>query len=411
MASPAPRAWPSRWRCARKRSTSAASHPRASSTACAARSRTSPTSAASPSTTSSCPAGCCSRSARTTPSATARTRSIGATRSGRIGRRPPMWCSPNEVRRMKRLAMLLQRLGLTRGRSAVIGLPYLWLLLFFLLPFLIVLKISVSELETVYFRDLVTYADGALEVTLKLGNYVFITQDALYFRTYLSSLKYAAVTTLLCLAIGYPFAYFMARAKPNLQPALVMLVMLPFWTSFLLRVYAWKGLLGEHGWIAELLMALRLDELLLSGGLIEAPGKLMNTPFSLTIGMVYTYLPFMILPLYANLAKMDLRLLEAASDLGATPWVAFWTITVPLSKAGIIAGSMLVFIPCVGEFVIPELLGGPRTLMIGRVLWDEFFSNNDWPLASAVAVVMILLIIVPLALFSRYQAQAREAHR
>ncbi|WP_181178981.1 ABC transporter permease [Methylibium rhizosphaerae] len=298
-----------------------------------------------------------------------------------------------------------------RGRTAVIGLPYAWLLLFFLLPFLIVVKISVSEMENVNFRNLVTYADGALQLTLKLGNYVFITQDDLYFKTYLSSLKYAAATTVLCLAIGYPFAYFMARARATVQPALLMLVMLPFWTSFLLRVYAWKGLLGEHGWIAELLIGLRIDHLLLAGGLIEAPGKLMNTPFSLVVGMVYTYLPFMVLPLYANLAKMDLRLLEAANDLGATPWVAFWKVTVPLSKAGIIAGSMLVFIPCVGEFVIPELLGGPRTLMIGRVLWDEFFSNNDWPLASAVAVLMILLILVPLAVFSKYQAEAQEVRR
>lgn len=307
---------------------------------------------------------------------------------------------------------LLQRLRKTlRGRTAVIGLPYAWLLLFFLLPFLIVVKISVSEMENVNFRDLVTYADGALQLTLKLGNYVFITQDDLYFKTYLSSLKYAAVTTVLCLAIGYPFAYFMARARATVQPALLMLVMLPFWTSFLLRVYAWKGLLGEHGWIAELLIGLRIDQLLLAGGLIEAPGKLMNTPFSLVVGMVYTYLPFMVLPLYGNLAKMDLRLLEAANDLGATPWVAFWKVTVPLSKAGIIAGSMLVFIPCVGEFVIPELLGGPRTLMIGRVLWDEFFSNNDWPLASAVAVLMILLILVPLAVFSKYQAEAQEVRR
>ena len=228
---------------------------------------------------------------------------------------------------------------------------------------------------------------------------------------YLDSLKYAAVTTLGCLFIGYPFAYFMARAKKTLQPALLMLVMLPFWTSFLLRVYAWKGLLSEHGWVTQWVSALRLDELLLAAGLIPALGKLMNTPFSLTVGMIYTYLPFMILPLYANLAKMDLRLLEAAADLGATPWTAFWRITVPLSKAGIIAGSMLVFIPCVGEYVIPEILGGPETLMIGRVLSDEFFSNNDWPMASTVAVVMVLLIIVPLAIFNRYQAQAQEARK
>ncbi len=293
------------------------------------------------------------------------------------------------------------------GRSAVIALPYGWLLIFFALPFLIVLKISVSEMETVHFKDLLTYADGVWRLAIKTSNYVFITEDDLYVKAYLASLKYAAITTVGCLFIGYPFAYFMARAKSSVQPALLMLVMLPFWTSFLLRVYAWKGLLGEHGWVSEAIIGLGLDNLLLAAGMIPAAGKLMNSPFSLVIGMVYTYLPFMILPLYANLAKMDLRLLEAASDLGATPWQAFWRITVPLYKAGIIAGAMLVFIPCVGEFVIPELLGGPQTLMIGRVLWDEFFSNNDWPMASAVAVVMVLLIIVPLALFNKYQAESQ----
>ena len=290
----------------------------------------------------------------------------------------------------------------------MIGIPYFWLLLFFMLPFLIVLKISVSEMENVTFKDVLTFKDGVLALSLKLSNYVFLSEDDLYVKTYLSSLKYAAVTTALCLFIGYPFAYFMARAKATVQPALLMLVMLPFWTSFLLRVYAWKGLLSENGWAANVISATGLDQLLAAAGLIPAPGQLMNTPFSLVLGMTYTYLPFMILPLYSNLAKMDLRLLEAAQDLGATPWVAFWKITVPLSKAGIIAGSMLVFIPCVGEFVIPELLGGPQTLMIGRVLWDEFFSNNDWPMASTVAVVMVLLIIVPLAIFNKYQAEATE---
>jgi putrescine transport system permease protein len=305
----------------------------------------------------------------------------------------------------RRLAFLRQ------GRTAVIGVPYVWLLVFFLLPFLIVLKISVSEMEAVRFKDLITWADGKLQLSLRLENYLFITQDDLYFKTYLSSLKYAGVTTLLCLGLGYPFAYFMARARATVQPALLMLVMLPFWTSFLLRVYAWKGLLSENGWAFELITGLGLDRVLAAAGLIAAPGQLMNSPFSLVLGMTYTYLPFMVLPLYANLAKMDLRLLEAAADLGATAWVAFWKVTVPLSKAGIIAGSMLVFIPCVGEFVIPELLGGPQTLMIGRVMWDEFFSNNDWPMAATVAVVMVLLIIVPLALFNKYQAEAQEVRR
>lgn len=294
------------------------------------------------------------------------------------------------------------------GRGGVIAVPYLFLLIFFLAPFLILAKISVAEMETVLVKDVLTYVDGVLTLALKFSNYIFITQDDLYFRTYLASLKYAGATTLLCLFIGYPFAYFMARAKTTVQPTLLMLVMLPFWTSVLLRVYAWKGLLTEGGWVSDALIATGLDQLLFQLGLIAAPGKLMNTPFSLVLGMTYTYLPFMILPLYSNLSKMDLRLLEAAADLGATPWTAFWKITVPLSKAGIIAGAMLVFIPCVGEFVIPELLGGPETLMIGRVVWDEFFSNNDWPMASSVAVVMILLIIVPLAIFNKYQAEAQE---
>ncbi len=307
---------------------------------------------------------------------------------------------------MNRLRALLA--WIARGRTAVIGLPYLWLLAFFMLPFLIVLKISVSEVDGVVFKEVLSLKDGVLALSIKLSNYVFITEDDLYFKTYLSSIKYAAVTTVLCLAIGYPFAYFMARAKASLQPALLMLVMLPFWTSFLLRVYAWKGLLSDHGWVSEMLIALRVDHLLLAADMIPALGKFMNSPFSLVLGMVYTYLPFMILPLYGNLAKMDLRLLEAAQDLGATPWVTFWKVTVPLSKAGIIAGSMLVFIPCVGEFVVPELLGGPETLMIGRVMWDEFFANNDWPMASAVAVVMILMILVPLAVFNKYQAEAQE---
>ena len=297
------------------------------------------------------------------------------------------------------------------GRWAVIGIPYAWLLLFFLLPFLILAKISVSEMQNVVFKDLFSYQDGLLQLQLKLSGYVFITEDALYYKAYWASLKYAGATTLLCLAIGYPFAYFMARAKPTVQPLLLLLVMLPFWTSFLLRVYAWKGLLSEHGWAHDLIVGSGLDQALLAAGFISAPGKLMHTPFSLVLGMTYSYLPFMILPLFGNLAKLDQRLLEAAADLGASPWVAFWKITVPLSKAGIIAGSMLVFIPCVGEFVIPELLGGPETLMIGRVVWDEFFSNNDWPMASAVAVVMVLLIIVPLALFNKYQAEAQEAGR
>lgn len=277
-----------------------------------------------------------------------------------------------------------------------------FLLLVFLFPFLVVFKISLSEMDTVFFKDILTWADGVVDLKLKVGNYLSLAEDSLYIQTYLSSVKFAAITTAICLLMAYPFAYFMARSPADKRPALLMLVMLPFWTSFLLRVYAWKMLLADSGVFNNLALAM---------GLISEPVKMMNTPFSLVLGMVYTYVPFMILPLYANLAKMDLRLLEAALDLGATPWQAFWRITVPLSKSGIIAGSMLVFIPCVGEFVIPELLGGPQTLMIGRVLWDEFFSNNDWPMAATVAVVMVLLIIVPLALFNKYQAESNSGGR
>ncbi|MEI8169381.1 MAG: ABC transporter permease subunit [Rhodoferax sp.] len=299
-------------------------------------------------------------------------------------------------------SVLYNKLTGVWGRNVVIGIPLAFLLAFFLLPFLVVFKISVSEMDNVVFKDLIIWTDGILQLKVKLGNYIFIAQDDLYFKTYISSLKFAGITTAICLLIAYPFAYFMARSPADKRPALLMLVMLPFWTSFLLRVYAWKMLLADNGVFNNVAMQI---------GLISEPMKMMNTPFSLVLGMVYTYLPFMILPLYANLVKMDLRLLEAALDLGATPWQTFWRITVPLSKSGIIAGSMLVFIPCVGEFVIPELLGGPQTLMIGRVLWDEFFSNNDWPMAATVAVVMVLLIIVPLALFNKYQAESTTGGR
>ena len=284
------------------------------------------------------------------------------------------------------------------GRRLVIAVPFTWLALAFLVPFLIVLRMSFTEMENAGnpFGSLMSYADGFVTLKVKVSNYLFILQDDLYVLTYLSSLKYAATTTVLCLFIGYPFAYFMARAKPTVRPTLMMLVMLPFWTSFLLRIYAWKGILANHGILNDLFIGL---------GWIGEPLHMMNTPFSLVIGMVYAYLPFMILPLYANLVKMDVRFLEAAADLGATPLQAFWRITVPLSKSGIIAGSMLVFIPAVGEYVIPELLGGPETLMIGHVLWDEFFTNNDWPLASAVTVVVILLILVPMAVFNKYKAE------
>jgi len=286
--------------------------------------------------------------------------------------------------------------NLFRGRRAVIGVPYGWFMLLVAIPILIVLKISLSEMEMTTVSNMIDWSHGWPALKLNFASYQFIATDALYIKTYLSSLKYALITTILCLAIGYPFAYFMARSPKHLQPMLLMLIMLPFWTSFLLRIYAWKTLLVSNGVINNVLMSLHI---------INEPLQMMNNSFSLLVGMVYSYLPFMILPLYANLSKLDIRFLEAAADLGTSPFKAFWLITVPLSKAGIIAGSMLVFIPAVGEFVIPELLGGPSTLMIGRVLWDEFFSNNDWPMAAAVAVVMILLILVPMALFNKYQAE------
>ena len=289
------------------------------------------------------------------------------------------------------------------GRRFVIGVPFIWLLVLFLVPFFIVLRFSVVEMgDGDRFGTLLTFSEGIIALKIKISTYIFLFQDDLYAKTYLSSLTYAFYTTVLCLLIGYPFAYFMARAKPSVRPALMMAVMLPFWTSFLLRIYAWKGILSTNGLLNQLLMNL---------GLIQEPLHLLHTQTSLLIGMVYAYLPFMILPLYANLVKMDVRFLEAASDLGATPWQTFWLITVPLSKSGIIAGAMLVFIPCVGEYVIPELLGGPNTLMIGKVLYDEFFTNNDWPVASAVTVVVVLLILVPMAIFNKYQAEQQGGHK
>ena len=300
--------------------------------------------------------------------------------------------------------------GLTRrGRLAVVGLPYAWLLVFFVAPFGIVLKIALSEMGPVHPKDLLVVRDGVWALQLGMDSLVRLVDDALYLQATLRSIGYALATMLLCLVFGYPFAYFMARERRPVQAVLVMAVMLPFWTSFLLRAYAWKGLLSPQGWVHDAITGSGLDAVLFQWGLISAPGQLMHTPFSLVLGMTYTYLPFMVLPLYATLSRMDLGLLEAAQDLGATRWEAFWTITVPLSRAGIVAGSMLVFIPSVGEYVIPELLGGPETLMIGRVIWDEMFFANDWPMAATLAVAMVLLILVPLTWFQRAQLAAREA--
>ena len=299
------------------------------------------------------------------------------------------------------------------GRRFVIGVPYGWLIVFFVLPFLILLRISVTDMGNGVdpFAPLVDSASGAWHLILKYDNYLSIFRsteegasavwgNTLYLDSYKTSLKYAFLTTLLCLLIGYPFAYFLARAKPSIRPALLMLVMLPFWTSFLLRVYAWKGILADQGVLNNVLLWL---------GVIQEPMVMLYTDVSMLVGMTYVYCPFMILPLYANLVKMDVRLLEAAHDLGASAWKAFWLITVPLSRSGIVAGSMLVFIPCVGEFVIPSLLGGAENVMIGRVVWDEMFSSNNWPRAASLSVVMILLILVPLAFSLRASSDSSRA--
>ncbi|UJW80405.1 ABC transporter permease [Hydrogenophaga sp. SL48] len=292
------------------------------------------------------------------------------------------------------------------GKRFVIGVPYVWLFVFFLLPFLILLYISfVDQGESINpFKPIWDPVTGIL--SLKYENYWTIFRDAeggelfktIYIEAYLRSIWYALCTAVLCLLIGYPFAYFIARSAPSVRPALLMMVMLPFWTSFLLRVYAWKGILADQGVINQLLMMV---------GIIDEPIQMLYTNVSMLVGMTYVYLPFMILPLYANLVKMDFRLLEAAYDLGTSPFKAFWLVTVPLSKAGIVAGFMLVFIPAVGEFVIPSLLGGPENIMIGRVVWDEMFTSNNWPRASALAVVMILLIIVPLAIYYHFTAEEK----
>ena len=294
------------------------------------------------------------------------------------------------------------KISSSKGRRFVISVPYVWLLVFFALPFLILLRISVTDMGSGIdpFAPLIDTSGQTWRLVLQLQNYIAIFSTAesgtggqtIYISAFQTSLKYAAFTTLLCLLTGYPFAYFLARTKPSIRPVLLMLVMLPFWTSFLLRVSAWKGILADQGVLNNLLLWL---------GLIDQPLIMLYTDVSMLVGMTYVYLPFMVLPLYANLVKMDMRLLEAAHDLGASSFKAFWLITVPLSKAGIVAGCMLVFIPAVGEFVIPSLLGGADNLMIGRVVWDEMFSNNNWPRAAALSVVMIAAVLVPLAFYYR----------
>ena len=287
------------------------------------------------------------------------------------------------------------------GRQLVIGVPFIWLFLFFMLPFFIVLKISFAEADVAIppYTEIYSYLDQKVQLLLNLSNYAMLAGDELYIAAYLGSLKMALISTVLCLLIGYPMAYAIASARKEMQTVLVLLIMMPTWTAILIRVYAWMGILSNNG---------LLNGFLMSMGWIDEPLQILNTNLAVYIGVVYSYLPFMILPLYANLVKHDNSLLEAASDLGSSTFNSFWKITIPLSKNGIIAGCMLVFIPVVGEFVIPELLGGPETLMIGKVLWQEFFNNRDWPVASALAVVMLLILIVPIILFNRSQAKEME---
>ncbi len=283
------------------------------------------------------------------------------------------------------------------GKPLVTAVPMVWLVLFFMVPFIIVFGISFSQsvLAIPPYESLWSWVDDkVLTLRLHLGNYNYLFTDSLYISSYLYSLKVAAVSTLCCLLVGYPMAYGIARSPPTTRNIYLMLIILPFWTSFLLRVYAWIGLLKNNGVINNVLMSL---------GVIHEPITMMQTDFAVYIGIVYSYLPFMILPLYSNLEKHDRTLLEAAADLGSRPWKAFMRITLPLSMPGIVAGALLVFIPAVGEYVIPSLLGRTDQLMIGRVLSDEFFANRDWPVASAVATAMLILLVGPIMIFQRYQ--------
>lgn len=293
------------------------------------------------------------------------------------------------------------RRWLPHPRWALITVPYLWMLVFFAVPFLIVLKISFAEplIAQPPYTPLLQWSDRTVQIVLSFKNYLFLLKDDLYVLAYLGSLKIALLSTLFALLVGYPIAYALTRLDTATRNIALMLVVLPSWTSFLIRIYAWIGILKNNGLLNNFLIWL---------GVIDQPLEILHTPLAVYIGVVYAYLPFMVLPLYSTLVKLDGRLLEAAYDLGAKPWRAFLSITLPQSVPGIVAGSMLVMIPVVGEFVIPELLGGPDTLMIGKVLWDEFFNNRDWPVASAVAIVMLVLLIVPMTIFHHYQSRDLE---
>ncbi len=288
-------------------------------------------------------------------------------------------------------------------RAIIIAIPFFWLLLFFLAPFFIVAKISVAELAIASppFTRMIEWADGGiLTIRVVFDNFSYIFSDSLYFDTYVGSLKISTTSTLLCLLFGYPIAYAIVRSKPVTKRILLLLIILPFWTSFLLRVYAWMGLLADQGTINNLLLAM---------GIIDDPIRMLYTEFAVYVGIVYTYMPFMILPLYANMEKLDGSLNEAAADLGAGPTTTFFKVTLPLTMPGIIAGSLLVFIPATGEYVIPDLLGGGNVQMIGRVLFNEFSRNSDWPVAAAVAIVLLVILVVPIIIFQHFQGKASEA--
>ncbi len=287
-------------------------------------------------------------------------------------------------------------------QAILLAVPYLWLLVFFLAPFLIVLKISValSEIALPPYTSLWQWTeDRALSIQLYFQNYAYLIEDSLYLSGYLNALKIAAISTVLCLLVGYPIAYGIARSPQTTRNILLLMIILPFWTSFLLRIYAWMGILNKQGLINNVLTFL---------GVIDQPIEMMNTDFAVYLGIVYSYLPFMVLPLYVTLEKMDPSLWEAAMDLGSRRWQVFVDVTLPLSMPGIIAGGLLVFIPATGEYVIPALLGNPSSPMIGRVLFDEFYSNRDWPVASAVAVVLLILLVVPILMFQHYQMRQAE---
>ena len=300
----------------------------------------------------------------------------------------------------RKTASLLARFGLT-GRMLVVAVPMLWLLVFFLVPFLVVMKISVADpmIARPPYSPLFVQGPDGWSIKATIGNYAYLWEDSLYINSYIASIKIAFFSTVFALLIGFPMSYYIARSLEPKRSLLLLLVILPFWTSFLLRVYAWIGILKTKGVLNAVLMKI---------GIINEPLIIMQTDVAVYIGIVYTYLPFMILPLYANLVKLDDSLLEASADLGAHPISTFFRITIPLSLPGIVAGSMLVFIPAIGEFVIPALLGGPDTLMIGKVLWTEFFSNRDWPVASAVAIAMLVLLVIPIMLLRLAQSKQEE---